>query len=98
MEAYQVKNGWRISQEYRYQTEIEYHNKYKMHWIECNETRKKDVRAGQTSKAEPESGHFEYLTNIKPDEKNVRAIGFSGRLRWKIENESFNTQKCGDYE
>jgi hypothetical protein len=28
----------------------------------------------------------------------VRAIAFSGRQRWKIENEGFNTQKCSDYQ
>jgi hypothetical protein len=39
-----------------------------MYRIECNETRRKDVRA----------------------------IGFASHLRWKIENEGFNTQKCGD--
>jgi len=29
---------------------------------------------------------------------NVREIASGGRLRWKIENEGFNTQKHGDYQ
>ena len=46
----------------------------------------------------PETSRFEYVTNIQPDKENVREIASGGRLRWKIENEGFNTQKCGDYE
>jgi hypothetical protein len=98
VEYYHVKEGWGISSQYRYQTGIEYHGKYRMHWIECNETRKKYLSQGKTSKAKPQNGHFEYLTKIEPNEKNVRAIATCGRLRWKVENEGFNTQKCGNYE
>ena len=29
---YTVEHGWHITQEYRYQTEIEYHKKYKLNW------------------------------------------------------------------
>ena len=52
----------------------------------------------KTPHAPTETSCFEYVTNIKPDENNVRAIGYGGRLRWKIENEGFNTQKCGNYK
>jgi len=89
-EAYTVKKGWRIKQEYRYQTGIEYHKKYTLNWVQCIETR--------TKMDKTETSYFEYVTNIEPNKENVREIGCGGRLRWKIENEGFNTQKCGDYE
>ena len=38
-------------------------------------------------------GHFVYITNIPQDLRNVAETARSVRLRWKIENEGFNTQK-----
>jgi hypothetical protein len=87
---YWVEQGWRITNEYRFQTDIEYHKKYTLNWVQCIENRNKDDKK--------ETSHFEYVTNIKPDRDNVREIADNGRLRWKIENEGFNTQKCGGYE
>jgi len=89
-EYYTMQKGWRITEEYRYQTDIEYHKKYTLNWIQCIETQNKN---GQKNVSD-----FEYITNIEPKRDNVRAIAYGGRLRWKIENEGFNTQKCGDYE
>ena len=100
-EFYTANKGWRIRQEYRYQTGIEYHKKYTLHWVECIETRNKIMQSGKKTSPPPpqqETSHFEYVTNIEPDRDNVGAIAWGGRLRWKIENEGFNTQKCGDYE
>ena len=100
-EYYTVNKGWRITEEYRYQTDIEYHKKYTLNWVQCVEIRKKMKQAktkASQSEAPSETSCFEYVTNIKPDKDNVRAIAYGGRLRWKIENEGFNTQKCGDYE
>ena len=54
--------------------------------LECIET-----KAGKDKK-------FVWLTNFNIDESNFREIGGGGRLRWKIENEGFNTQKNGGYE
>jgi len=87
---YTVKNKWDVTDEYRFQTGIEYHKKYTLNWVQCQETRKKDNKK--------EASCFEYVTNIEPNKDNVRAIAEGGRLRWKIENEGFNTQKCGDYQ
>jgi predicted RNA-binding protein with PIN domain len=36
---------------------------------------------------------FKWLTNIKVTEKNIEELVKTGRQRWKIENEGFNTQK-----
>jgi hypothetical protein len=100
-EHYTINKGWRIMEEYRYQTDIEYHKKYTLNWIQGIETRNKmKQEETKTSQTQPptETSRFEYVTNIKPDKDNVRAISYGGRLRWKIENEGFNTQKHGDYE
>ena len=97
--CYTAKGGWHIEEEYRYQTDIEYHKEYTLNWIQCIETRNKMIPTKTASSPPPpEISCFEYVTNLKPDKENVRAIGYGGRLRWKIENEGFNTQKCGDYE
>jgi len=99
-ERYTVKKGWRIKEEYRYQTDIEYHKKYTLNWVQCIETRTKTIQKQETETPlkKQETSCFEYVTNITPNRDNVLAIGYAGRLRWKIENEGFNTQKCGDYE
>jgi hypothetical protein len=100
-EAYTVNKGWRITEEYRYHNNIEYHNKYTLNWIQCIQTRKKIITPEKKTlqlQPPPETSRFEYVTNIQPDRDNVREIGCAGRLRWKIENEGFNTQKCGGYE
>ena len=36
---------------------------------------------------------FVWLTNLNVNKKNITKIAKGGRLRWKIENEGFNTQK-----
>ena len=41
---------------------------------------------------------FVWLTNFELNKENVKEIGGGGRLRWKIENEGFNTQKNGGYK
>jgi hypothetical protein len=99
LECYVPKKGYLIKEEYRFETDIEYHNKYTLHWIQYVETRDKIKNSNATSNPSIlQPSNFEYVTNIKPKKENVKEIGYSGRLRWKIENESFNTQKCGDYE
>ena len=89
-EWYTMEKGWRITDEYRFQNGIEYHKKYTLNWVQCKETRRKNSKTNTSC--------FEYVTNIESDKSNIRSIAHSGRLRWKIENEGFNTQKNGDYE
>ena len=94
-----VEHGWHITQKFRNQTDVEYHKKYSLNWVQCIETRiNRNKKNEDTAPPTSETGRFEYVTGIKPDSDNVRAISFAGRLRWKIENEGFNTQKNGGYE
>ena len=96
-ETYKVQNGTRISSKYRFQTYIAY-QKHKLHWLQCVETKTKDVPKGDRNTTKPAESNFEYVTNIEPDKENAARLAAGGRLRWKIENEGFNTQKRGDYE
>jgi hypothetical protein len=97
VENYRVKNGVRISGKYRFQTGIAY-KKHNLHWMQCVETKIKEVSPGEKNTREATVSTFEYVTNIEPDRENVIPLTAGGRLRWKNENEGFNTQKCGDYE
>ena len=98
-ESYCVKDNFRISNEYRFQSNILYHGKYLLNWIQCIETKKKQDRHGKLDPGvAPQITTFEYVTNIKTDNENVKAIATCARLRWKIENEGFNEQKCKGYE
>jgi len=67
-ERYTVKKGWRIKEEYRYQTDIEYHKKYTLNWVQCIETRTKTIQQQETTTPlkKQETSCFEYVTNITP--------------------------------
>ena len=41
---------------------------------------------------------FNYITDLKVDNYNIKEIVTMGRRRWKIENEGFNEQKNGTYK
>jgi len=94
-----LKDDWRITDAYRYHTDIQYHNKYTLNWVQCQETQRKTiVTKNKETYVDAKEHCFEYLTNLMPEKENIRAIAGAGRLRWTIENEGFNTQKNNDYE
>jgi hypothetical protein len=95
-EVYNASKSWRIKKEYRFETNIEYHAKYSLNWIQVIETKNKIIKSSST-KPTTEVSNFEYVTNFEVDRNNIREIADKGRLRWKIENEGFNTQKNGGY-
>jgi hypothetical protein len=63
-----------------------------LNWFQCIETRVKEVRQGKEMIKKTEESCFEYVTNITPTKKNIRALSCAGRLRstswWKKENPS----------
>lgn len=75
----------------KYLNEIDYQN-YLYSWVQVNE---KCIRRSDNSQ---EMTRFVYITSIKQSEKIIAETADTARLRWKIENEGFNTQKNGDYE
>jgi len=69
---------------------IDYHT-YRLNWVECIETIT-DHNTGEQS-----STRFVHLSDIPIQGSCARLISLTGRLRWKIENEGFNTQKNHGY-
>ena len=48
-------------------------------------------------KTEVGNKKYVFVTSLKLNKNNAEQISFSGRLRWKIENEGFNEQKNNGY-
>ncbi|MCL4387145.1 transposase family protein [Patescibacteria group bacterium] len=71
------------SQDFFWVSEIDYYG-HQLNVLECIERREKTKR-------------FLWLTNLRLSEHTCNSIAKGGRLRWKIENEGFNTQKNGGY-
>ncbi len=59
---------------------------HRLQWFEC--FRMKEVIGDYL-----EFKRFVYLTDLQVDADNIVEMVRAGRLRWKIENEGFNTQK-----
>jgi hypothetical protein len=81
-----IENDKQIQRHYCWINHIDYHG-FKLNWIECIET------IENLNNHEITTSHFVYLTNIEINKDNAAEIVQTGRLRWKIENEGFNTQK-----
>jgi len=75
-----------IEQVFHWVTHIDYHG-HQLQWLECIETI--DPHRG----AEQSNHRFVHLTNLDVTAKTVCVLSATGRMRWKIENEGFNTQK-----
>lgn len=58
--------------------------------VEYREEKKKE-------KGKQEEKRFLFITDLPVTKRNVKATAETGRLRWKIENEGFNTQKNYGY-
>ena len=69
---------------------IDYHT-HQLNWVECIVTIT-DHNTGEQSQT-----RFVHLSDIPINRSCVRLISQTGRLRWKIENEGFNTQKNHGY-
>ena len=78
------EKGKKIHLAYCWINGIDYHGN-RVNWIECVQT------IDKPDKTEKKVSRFVYLTNIKIT--NSAEVVEAGRLRWKIENEGFNTQK-----
>ena len=89
-----LPKGATIEQQYNWVTNVNYHG-HTLNWLECVET----VRSPSsgTSEDKTETNRFVHITNLPIDAGNVADTSRTGRLRWKIENEGFNTLKNGGY-
>ena len=89
--VYRATKTTRTTLKYEYLNDIEYDRRY-FSWVECNE----DIV--ETKSKTTSSQRFTYITNVVQDQKSIVQTADSGRLRWKIENEGFNSQKNLGYE
>ncbi len=83
---YRADKNKKIDLEYMYLNDIEY-NKHIYSWVLC---KSKETKLQDNS---IEEKMFAYITNIPQSSETVITTADCGRLRWKIENEGFNTQK-----
>ncbi len=78
-------SGW-LNEQVQYINDLDY-LKYKLHWVE--------YKSAYVEKTAHE--YFSHISDIRIDKGNAWQISQQGRLRWRIENEGFNTQKNGGY-
>lgn len=82
---------------YDYVEGIDY-NGYRINVVEYRESRKAKYQKGKKKgEYRLEEKEFRFLTSLPVSQKNVKALVEQGRMRWKIENEGFNTQKRKGY-
>jgi hypothetical protein len=81
----------RTTSEYRYLNQLEYCGK-SFSWVECLES------VYHLKSKQLQQSRFVYITNVPQSEQTVVETADYGRLRWKIENEGFNTQKNLGFE
>ncbi len=70
---------------YHWLSGLDYHG-YRLQWYHCQEVR---CVPGESLSCQ----HFVYLSDLPVKADTVAEMVRTGRLRWKIENEGFNTQK-----
>lgn len=75
---------------YRWENDIEYKG-HKLNFIECKET------VTNILTRETKEHRFAYLSSVAINRSNADKTVKNGRMRWKIENEGFNTQKNNGY-
>lgn len=90
VQIYRANKTKRITYEYHYLNDLEY-KEYQLSWVECIETTV-NIKSGETIE-----NRFVHLSNLPLDNNTAVAVSDEGRLRWKIENEGFNTQKNDGY-
>ena len=96
--AYSSTGDKKTEQIFCWVDKIEYKN-HSVNWQECCETvttTKKNAE-GSVVVIKIEKKHFVHITDLPLNKKNIAASSYTGRLRWKIENEGFNTLKNGGY-
>jgi len=98
IEKYYYPADKTIEQFYSWVTDIDYRG-YTLHWLECREqvTLLKQDENGKLQAITTQC-NFVHITDLPLDKNNIVKASQTGRLRWKIENEGFNTLKNGGYK
>ena len=98
LEIFNRQPMWEINRKFRFANGMEYHKKYKLNWLQCIEIKENTNSKNENVFGKKLENRFEHVTNIEITKDNVSAVSLGGRLRWKIENQGFNTEKNGGYE
>ncbi len=85
-----VRGAELIEQAFAWVTDIDYHG-HRLQWLDCLET------ISHLKRGEQPVTRFVHLTNLAVTAATVVGLSATGRLRWKIETEGFNTQKTLGY-
>ena len=89
-----LPGGKTIEQEFRWVTGLDYHG-HALNYLECVET--VSPANSDIPGEKPKITRFAHVTNLPVNDRNIVGTSQVGRLRWKIENEGFNTLKNGGY-
>lgn len=89
-----------VVQKYKWVSPLEYYIEDEIfHVFECLEEYSFKNKLRRKKRTKKKHRHFVWFTNIEVTENNITKLAnHGGRLRWKIENEGFNSQKNGGYE
>jgi hypothetical protein len=87
-------DGGTVVQVFQWVTGVDYHG-HTLNWLECKETI--EPTKPEASEEVSKTTRFVHITDLPVDADNIAGTSHTGRLRWKIENEGFNTLKNGGY-
>jgi hypothetical protein len=87
-------DGTIVEQVFRWVTGVAYKG-HELNWLACTEI----IRSTKPAASEelPKTTSFVQITDLSINARNIADTSRTGRLRWKIENEGFNTLKNGGY-
>jgi hypothetical protein len=89
-------SGSTTEQSFRWVEGVDYQG-HTLQWLECRETFTPKATADNAVDLPSKTTCFVHLTDLPVNWRNIAATSHCGRLRWKIENEGFNTLKNGEY-
>ncbi|WP_460432504.1 transposase family protein [Arachidicoccus ginsenosidivorans] len=94
-----AKGQTTITKDYTWLEEPLEHEGCTLYWVSCEQVTTHNSKEGKPTEEDDkkEINRFVFITNIKPTGANVREICQTGRNRWKIENQGYNSQKNGGY-
>jgi hypothetical protein len=87
----------KVHHRYRYTSDVRLTQKMDSPRVNFVEFWEEITWEGKQGKAEKQSRHFAWITDLKLNKDTVVQIMKGGRARWKIENETFNTLKNQGY-
>ena len=93
-----LQNGQIITHcDYQWVTDLDYQG-HQLYWVHNRETTiRHKHRADGVITLQYEQSDFVHITSLPVAQKNVASTSQTGRLRWRVENEGFNTLKNGGY-